>query len=209
MFFNVITAPPATPTQVGPNGAGTSPTASFFFTAVAGASGYYIYHVDPLGAGTRSALVTPAQANCPTNTGNCSITFDVPFAAGTHYWKVAANNVLGLSAWSANMFFDVGAAPATPTQVSPSGAGASPTVPFVFSAVAGATGYYIYHVDPLGAGARSTLLTPAQAGCPTNTGDCSVTFDVPFATGAHYWKVAADNAAGLSPWSASMVFSLP
>ena len=193
---------PATPLQISPINIGGN-TDPFIFTAVTGASGYQIWHVDPTGTGVATAVLTPVQAGCPNNTGNCSVNLGV-MAGGIHYWQVAATSSTVYSPWSPSISFTV--APNTPVQISPTLSGIS-SDPFIFTAVSGASGYQIWHVDPTGTGAATSIITPAQAGCPNNTGNCSINIGT-LDTGTHYWQVVANNAAGNSPWSPSINFTV-
>jgi FtsP/CotA-like multicopper oxidase with cupredoxin domain len=205
--LNFITVSSPVPTILSPTGPGIATSASFFFTAVAGATGYTIYYENLSGVGS-FLNITPAQAGCASGTGACSFAPATPFTAATTYgWLVSAQSAAGQGPWSATLsFVTAPATPAAPTAIGPTGPGIATNAPFTFSAVAGATGYTIYFENLSGVGSFINV-TPAQAGCASGTGTCSFTLATPFTAATTYgWLVSAQDAAVTGPWSATLNF---
>jgi hypothetical protein len=95
------------PVQVGPVGSAAGTTPTYTFGAVAGATGYDIYLYDATTATTVSQIsYTPATANCPTNTGNCTVLQATPLAVGnTYLWFVNERVGTSIGPWSPQMVF--------------------------------------------------------------------------------------------------------
>ena len=105
---------------------------------------------------------------------------------GTYYYEVAAVNAAGVSA---NATLTVIALPSAPVSLSAIPGDTQATL--VWSAVAGAAGYYLY--SGTSSGNETTLVTPAAyTGTSfTNTGLADGT--------TYFYVVAATNAGGLGP----------
>ena len=83
--------------------------------------------------------------------------------------------------------------PPAGTPVSVSGSITTPTPTYTWDAVFGATQYCIKVNDSTGL-RIDQCYTPSQAGCPNNTGTCSVTPAVELAGGAGQWWIRTYNA---------------
>ena len=97
---------------------------------------------------------------------------------------------------------DVGAPPASPTQISPSGAAHTVTPAYTFNTVPGATEYSIW----ISTGTRWYTAIEVD---PGNTGTGTIPQTTPLEAGTYGWYVNARNAYGISPWSPVMLFSVP
>lgn len=85
------------------------------------------------------------------------------------------------------MVFTVnGAGPPAATLVSPSGGIIDTTPTYTWHAVSGATWYMLWVNAPSG-NVIQTWYTGGQAGCPADTGTCSITPTTALADGAHTW----------------------
>jgi YD repeat-containing protein len=96
--------------------------------------------------------------------------------------------------------------PAT-TLVSVSGPITTDTPTYTWNSVFGATLYCIKVDDSTGT-KIDQCYTPAQAGCPDNTGTCSVTPAVQLSGGNGQWWVRVYDPAGYGPWSTANNFSV-
>ncbi len=100
-----------------------------------------------------------------------------------------------------------GTPPPAGTPVSASGSIATPTPTYTWDAVLGVTMYCLKVDDSTGTKVQQCY-TPAQAGCPDNTGTCSVTPSIALAAGAGRWWIDTYNLGGYGPWSAPVDFSV-
>lgn len=139
--------PPAAPTLASPTGAGVAPTPIFTWSAVAGADDYYLWVNNAAGTPVVQQYFSQAGA-CVLDT--CTVSPTTTLSAGFHTWWVQARNSAGAGPWSAALSFTVGALPAAVTLVSPSGSGISTTPTFAWSALEGATQYYLWVNGPAG-----------------------------------------------------------
>jgi hypothetical protein len=210
--FTVSTAvpvPPA-PTLGQPSGIITTLTPTFLWNPAAGATSYTLRVQTNAGTVINMAL-TLAQALCPKNSGACAYAATAPLAANTvHTWQVAASNGTGSSAFSAATSFTTpsNVAPAAPVAGSPSGVVTTTTPQFLWTPAPGATGYTLQVMNSGGALVGSTSLDLVRALCPRNTGACGFTFPAAFAAGVYTWQVRAENAIGVSAFTAPLAFTI-
>jgi hypothetical protein len=97
--------------------------------------------------------------------------------------------------------------PPGPTLISPSGTIYTTNPTYSWNASAGATYYLLWVDDAVTNGKIQNWYTPAEAGCPSGTGTCSVTPATPLVGGSAVWAVWAENSVG-GNWSADMFFTV-
>ncbi len=200
---------PAAPSTISPAGPGISTTPVFTFNAVLGASGYSVYLWNATtSTGSATRWYTAAEVGAPTGTGVGTIAQLTPLSSGNYSWFVRAQNASGAGPYSASVAFVVGAPPAAPTTISPSGPGISATPTYTFNAVAGATGYSIYLWNATTSTGTSTRwYTPAEVGAPLGTGIATILQATPLTPGSYSWFVRAQNVTGIGPYSAPVSFT--
>jgi fibronectin type 3 domain-containing protein len=178
---SVTIAAPETPTGVSAS-AQSSTSIQVSWTAVSGASEYYVYRATS-NDGEYSQIASTASASY-TNTGLSSTT--------TYYYKVAAQNGIGTSAQSSSVSATTPAPPpslpAAPLWVNAQAQyfNGVHSIEVSWSAVTGATRYYVYRSTSSGGGYTqigSTASTSYQ-----DRGRSKGT--------RYYYKVAASNSAG-------------
>jgi len=128
---------PGTPILISPQGAVIPAAPTFVWNDVAGATEYYLWVNRPSGAPVIQVWY-PAPSVCAG--GTCTRTSPLTLSSGPHAWWIQAKNASGFSPWSARMDFVVANAS---TLIAPQGNGVSPTPTFAWTAVAGATDYYL------------------------------------------------------------------
>jgi fibronectin type 3 domain-containing protein len=183
---SVTIAAPETPTEVIVS-ARSSSGIQISWTAVAGASEYYVYRATS-SDGEYSQIASTAGASY-TNTGLSS--------SATYYYKVAAHNGIGTSSQSSSVSATTSAPPpslpAAPLWVNAQAQyfNGVHNIEVSWGAVTGATTYYVYRSTSSGGGYSqigSTSSTTYQ-----DRGRSSGTL--------YYYKVAASNSAGTGPQS--------
>jgi hypothetical protein len=102
-----IGALPIAPTQIGPAGSGADATPVYTFNAVNGATAYDIFLWNVTTATGSITTSTPAQANCPSDAGVCTITQSPPLANGGYAWYVRAENLFGTGPWGPYLAFKI------------------------------------------------------------------------------------------------------
>lgn len=206
--FDISTVPTAltlfTPStgQVIPESPGGT---RFTWKAQPGVQSYQLW----VGSGTSTAVsrwVTPAEVYCEELWGGCQLLVTPGLPAGAWFYNVRGRNAKGTGPWTASLRFVVGAPPAAPILLSPSGMIGTASPAFQWQAVAGADGYQLW-VGTDTAMAAYTLLTPAAAGCGSGTGTCSGTLAAPLEAGIWFFNVKARNAVGFGPWAAPVLFT--
>ena len=138
---------------------------------------------------------------------------DTSVAANTAYvYGIQTINNAGTSPLSNTRAITTAAAviPTAPTAISPTGNGNPNSPTFTFSAVPGAVTYSIKITDvTTGVVAPATVITAAQGGCTSGTGNCNFIIAAPLASTSNYsWSVAAINTAGTGPSSATLNFNV-
>ncbi len=97
---------------------------------------------------------------------------------------------------------------AASTLVAPTGALATATPTFVWSAAAGASHYLLYVVDTESTPKIRIELTPAEAGCASDN-ECMLAPGIALAPGAAKWWVFSSSAPGVGTWSAAADIIVP
>jgi len=203
----VVGSLPVAPTPLSPTGGDISPTPTYAFSTVLGATSYQIWLYDGSTWTTGTSWYTSAQVD-PSNTGTGSINLPITLAGGYHYWVVRAQNAVGIGPWGTGLSFVVGSLPAAPTALGPQGAGISATPTYTFTTVLGATSYQIWLYDGSTWTTDANWYTSSQVD-PLNTGTGSITLPTPLSSGYHYWVPHAQNSAGIGPWGSGLSFSVP
>jgi uncharacterized protein (TIGR02145 family)/uncharacterized repeat protein (TIGR02543 family) len=173
-------AAPNTPTNVSATVASSS-SITVRWSAVSGASGYYVYR-------STSASGSYSQVE---NTSSTSITNTGLSSSTTYYYKISAYNNGGESSQSsyASATTNV-AAPNTPIDIRATAVSSS-SITVSWSAVSGATGYYVYRST--NASSSYSQVENTSSASVTNTGLSSGT--------TYYYKVSAYNDGGESSQS--------
>jgi hypothetical protein len=190
-----LAVPLAAPNLLGLTGTVNTTSPTFSWSAVPGATGYYLTVQDTT-ANTRILDALPV-------TGSTSYTFAGSLVSGHQYqWSVKAfdrNGVIGPVS-DANVF-SVFIPPAVLAPPAPNLAGSSTTF-FQWSRVPGATGYSLNLVD-VSAGTLRYTITPVQIGDVTSYG-----VNMPLIAGHMYeWEVLSyDNLDHESDWSTPVTF---
>jgi hypothetical protein len=120
-----------------------------------------------------------------------------------YFWRVSAMNAGGTSVWSARyQFTTVVAAPSTPKLGGSSNGSTASTITLslVWDSVANATSYSLQ----IAKDSLFTSIVYSQAGLITT----SQTVSGLALNATYYWRVAATNAGGTSPWSLPNYFKL-
>ena len=194
-----ILAVPAAPVLSSPlSGSSTCDTTpQFCWNAVSGATGYQL-RVD-----NNSDFSSPEIGEKVEST-TCYTPREA-LALGVYYWKVLAGNACGSSAWSAVWSFTILAVPATPLLSTPAnGSSSCSTTPqFCWSAVSGATSYYLLVDNNSNFSSPEISLDVGNVTCYTR--------EMALARGTYYWKVRAGNACGWGAYSAvwSLTIGVP
>src|SRR5207245_11067055 len=143
-------------------------------------------------------------------TAPCPVAAGAVLSAAAGQWWVVAFTASGGGGWSGAMAFTVAGAPPPPaaTLVAPSGNIATATPTFTWNAVANATQYLLWVDDSSGGRSRATY-TPAQAGCASGTGTCSLAPGLVLHPGAGQRWLVTSNASGSGPWSNGLSFTVP
>jgi hypothetical protein len=98
----VVVPPPVAPNLVSPSGAGIPTNPVFIWNAVPGATDYTMYLYDGSTVTAIGPIFTAAAANCPTGTGQCSVTLPNALVSGhPYFWTVNASNAAGASPYDA------------------------------------------------------------------------------------------------------------
>jgi sugar lactone lactonase YvrE len=90
----------------------------------------------------------------------------------------------------------------------PSGSIPTPTPAFSWNAVPGSTWYYLRVNDANTSPKILRWYTSQEAGCPSDTGTCSVSSLAVLAQGAAQWWIETWNDYGYGPWSSGMAFTV-
>jgi hypothetical protein len=192
--------PPAVP--VSPTGSINTATPTYTWRAAAGATFYYLWVTDSNGTPKVQSWYSAASA-CSGTT--CTASPGTALAAGNATWWVQTWNPNGYGPWSSGMTFNVGRI--TPTAISPSGTVSSSPILFTWSAVPGATLYYLWVNDQTGVKFQSWI--QASVACVPGEQTCSVNAAPSLFAGPGVWWVEAwSPGVGYSPWSAPRSFTI-
>jgi hypothetical protein len=207
--FAVEVADPVagTPTTVSPTGNLNTAMPTYRWNRVTGAVLYRL-SVTVNGGSPIYTWHTPAALGC-VSVNPCSATpTSFALSTGTAQWRVQAWTNVGYGPWSAVVPLVVNIpVPATPAGVSPTGTAAANTA-FVWNAAVNATYYYVIVSDSTGV-RIDRWVTPAQVGCATGVGNCTLASGLTLNSGAGSWKVIAYNPTGYSAWSTPLAFVIP
>jgi hypothetical protein len=190
----IATAPPV---LIAPLGTAVTGTPTYSWNAVTDATSYHLWVNDR--SGTRFQQVYSAQAaGCAAST-TCTVTPTAPAGTGARTWWVRAQNASGTSPWSARGSFTIGNGlpPGVVTLVSPAGTINTATPTYSWTAVSGATEYWLW-VDHTGGLRVNRIYTASEAGC--DDGTCAATPPIAIDPGAAKWWIQAGNEAGTSAW---------
>ncbi len=184
--------------SVGSGGGGSAPSAptglgatagnaqvALTWTASSGATSYNVYRGTSAGGESTTAIAT----------GITSATYtDSSVANGmTYYYKVAAVNSSGTSAYSNEASATPNAPIAPPAPTSLAATGGNAQVALMWTASSGATSYNVYRGTTAGGESTTAIATGITTTTYTNTGLTNGT--------TYYYKVAAVNGAGTSGYS--------
>ncbi|HIJ89167.1 MAG TPA: hypothetical protein HPP97_16040 [Desulfuromonadales bacterium] len=172
-------------------------------------SGYTFAATGGYGAYSWAVSIGPLPPGLSLSTAG--VLSGTPTASGTYLFAVQVTDSSTPTAGSASKLvsMDVVVPPVAPTLISPSGTTLSLTPAYTFTAVSGASGYSVYLWDATaGTGSITAAITPAAAGCPGNTGTCSIPQATPLVAGRNYaFYVRGENSAGVGPWSTFNIFT--
>jgi hypothetical protein len=188
--FTTIVAVPSAPTLSAPADGATSisPNPTLSWNTVSGATSYA---VQVSTSSDFSALVADQTGIVATTLALSGL------STGTlYYWRVAATNVAGTSAWSSTRSFTTIVPPSAPALSSPANASVSISTNPTFSWSA-ATGAASYSVQVSTASDFSSLAV-------NQMGITSTSYAT---TGLYYWQVNATNSGGTSAWTSAWSFT--
>jgi hypothetical protein len=209
MAFTVAPAKPGQVTLISPSGTTDTNTPAYTWNADPKATWYYLYVSDTSGAKILQ-WCSAEQAGCSSGTGTCSLTPEIPVAAGSVTWWIQAWSPGGTGSWSTGKTFTA-PTPVLPGKVvliSPSGTIGTNMPTYEWNADARATWYYLWVGDSTGTKIIQWY-SAAQAGCPSGTGTCSLKPEIALAQGAATWWVLAWSPNGSGEWSNGMGFIVP
>ncbi len=196
--FSVQAPPPAN--LVSPNGAIGNPNPTYTWNPSSGATQYYL-QVGDFSQIVFSRLYDTSACSGSTCVSTSQVTPALPI--GSYWWSIVPQNAAGSGA-STSMNFQVQAPPA-PTLSSPSGAVATSTPTFTWSASTGATAATSYELKVTN-GATTVYQLPYTAAQACSGASCSATPTTALTAGSYGWSVKATNAAG-STWSSSLAIT--
>jgi len=200
---------PAAPTLMSPNGTIANASPTYTWNASSGATSYRLIVLDS-GSATVIDLTNDASAvGCGAGTGTCSLMPPNTLANGNYTWTVTASNTAGNAA-SAPMAFTLNlsaTAPATPTQIGPSGSVTTGTPSFTWNSSATATQYQVRLQNSAGAITIDTTLAASSFGCGSG-GTCTFTPSTALANDTYSWWVRAWNGTAHSTWSSGLVITV-
>jgi hypothetical protein len=207
--FAVEVADPSagTPATVSPTGNLAIAMPTYRWNRVSGAVLYRL-SVTVNGGAPIYTWHTPAALGCASVNPCLATPTSFALSTGTAQWRVQAWTNTGYGNWSGVVPLVVNIpVPATPVPVSPIGAAAANTA-FVWNPAVNATYYYVIASDSTGV-RIDKWVTPAQVGCATGVGVCTLPSGLTLNSGAGSWKVIAYNPTGYSAWSATLAFVIP
>lgn len=194
-------AMPVGPTTVAPAGMITATKPTFQWLPVTNAY-YYMLYVYSIGANSNvySIANIPYYQVCTATL--CSYPSSIVLSAGDYQFKVGMINIYNDSAYSPWMTFTVGGAPATPSNLLPTGTVTVTKPTFTWNKSAGASWYDLF-VYPAGLSIPITSATSLPASSICNTSTCTWTPSTDLPSGYYLFNVRAGNlvsASAFSPW---------
>jgi hypothetical protein len=198
MAFTVI--PPPAPTLSSPSGPTYTPTPTYTWSTVAGATQYAL-EVD---SATARIFQTTYPAASVCSGATCSATPSTSLTQGSYTWLAQARNASG-GTWSAPKGFTVQGPPA-PTPQAPTGTGTNATPTYKWSAVGGSVTYYVLSVTPVDGGTAYFTVNVNLNACAGGT--CSATPPNVLRAGSYTWQVRGWNTTGVGDLSNPMAFTV-
>jgi len=203
MSFAVLPPPPVT--LVSPSGTITTGTPIYTWNAEQDSSWYFLWVNDATGNKIQQ-WYRASEAGCASGTGTCSVQPSTALVNGAGKWWIQTWSTAGYGPWSQSKSFTV-ILPGTAILISPSGMITDSTPAYTWNAVPGSTWYYLWVNDSTGNRIQQWYRN-SEVGCPSGTGNCSVTPPIELAAGDGKWWIQTwiDNKGG--PWSAARSFTL-
>ena len=193
---------PGQSTLSSPAGNTADVTPLYTWSAVPGATWYYLWVT-----GSSSTVITqfyPASAVCSGST--CSVEQPTPLSSGTYNWWIQTYGEVGYGPWSSGLSFTT-VAPGPAVLSSPTGSIMTNNPSYTWSAVPGATWYYLLVEGPSGT-VTQKWYAASEANCNGTT--CSVAnATTGLAAGTYSWWIQTYNSIGYGAWSSEMIFTTP
>jgi len=194
-----------TPSLVSPINSTTVSTnrPSFMWSAVSGATQYYLYVANASNVAYAYQWFTAASANCVGGTGQCSATSPRTLPGGSLTWKVRAGNADETGTYSTMGTFKVPTPPAAAILVSPINLQVVNTTKpiYTWNAVSNATRYYLI-IRGIRGTVTSQWFSKEQTNCASGLGRCSVIPTQTLTKNSIYtWQIQTANTSGSGPLS--------
>lgn len=196
-------AVPGLPVLLSPSGTISAPKPTYKWQQAVGSTSYKLVVSNAAGILVNQSY-TASQAHCANEGELCTVTPATTLEIGKYTWKLKGKNTAGYGPQASKSFRR--GVPDAPALLSPAGDISTATPAYKWKAVSGA-GQYNLNVRTSTGVVIDKWYAIAQAGCPSNTGSCSVTPTTGLTAIAHEWKVRAKNALGNGPWSAVKSFN--
>ncbi|MBF0444770.1 MAG: cadherin repeat domain-containing protein [Magnetococcales bacterium] len=171
----------------------TDTTPTYTWEAISNAEGYTLKVSNSSGTELINQSYTPAEVNCSDGSGSCYVTPTTDVGIGIINWSVTVDPE---GNYGSGTFTTILSTLDAPVIVSPNSSAESTTVSptFIWTAVAGATDYFVTIIDSTGTTIISGSMTASQANCASGTGTCDITPEVKFPTGEGTWSVLASDS---------------
>ncbi len=192
-------AKPGKAILVSPHGTITTATPSYTWNAMTNFSWYGLYVQDSSANPKINKWYTAAEAGCSAGTGTCTVTPATVLSSGSGKWWIQTYNDIGYGDWSDGLDFVVESGRVT--LVSPRGSIVTSNPTYIWNALPSAARYTLYVQDSAANPKINATYTPADVGCASGTGTCSVTAGIKLVPGSSTWKVQAHTGAASEPWS--------
>ncbi len=203
---SIVRSTPGPATLVAPSGVLGPGSPRFEWTPVGNATHYYLWVNDRSGQ-RLDRWYSAGEAGCAIGVSRCSVDPRILLVEEGLWWVQAWSATHGYGPWSAGLMF-TRAPLAAPALISPATAVAAAATEFRWSAVAGATHYYLWVNDAAGPRIQTWYMSGA-AKCANAPTVCSL--PVSLATlgsgTATWWVQAWSLESGFSRWSAGLAFS--
>ena len=194
-------------TLVSPVTTMTSWDKTFQWIGNSGATQYIINVKNASGALIKNIWVSPAVAQCASDTSCTYIIPNFNLANGSYSWRVQNYGAYGYGQWTAYQPFVLNILPLN-TLVSPLGTVTGWDKTFQWTGNTGATQYIINVKNASGALIKNIWVSAAVAQCASDT---SCTYIIPnfnLANGSYSWRVQNYGAYGLGQWTEYQDFLL-